>query len=60
MKVGDIVEWQDFADEPPRRGKVIEYVGQYDSVTALYTDNSGRQMTRMAPSKDFRFIMGLA
>jgi len=58
MKVGDIVGWQDFDDEPPRRGKVIEYDVQYDSVTALYTTASGREMTRMAPSKDFQFIMG--
>ena len=58
MKVGDIVGWQDFDDEPELRGKVIEYDEQYDYATARYTDASGRDMTRGAPSKDFRFIMG--
>lgn len=58
MKVGDRVQWQDWDDEPPTVGVVIEVDEKYDYVTARYKNSDGDNMVRMAPRRDFSFVMG--
>lgn len=58
MKAGDIVAWSNHDDEPELRGKVLEVDEEFDYLKVAYVSLSGRNMCCLAPSKNFRFVMG--